>query len=49
MQEGRNTTDVKAIHPAPDATVVLWNGSHTRLSRLWESKRLVLVFLRHLG
>ena len=39
----------KANHPAPDAAVDLWDGSHTRLSRLWGSKRLVLVFLRHLG
>ncbi len=40
---------MKANQHAPDAAVTLWDGSHTRLSRLWETKRLVLVFLRHLG
>ncbi len=36
-------------HPAPDATVRLWDGSEKYLSRFWEEKRTVLVFLRHLG
>ncbi len=40
---------IKKNHPAPDANLALWDGSHTRLSRLWESKQLILVFLRHLG
>ncbi|MEJ2155331.1 MAG: hypothetical protein P8X96_08330 [Desulfobacteraceae bacterium] len=40
---------MSAIQSAPDATVAMWDGSHTRLSRLWASSQLVLVFLRHLG
>jgi len=40
---------MKPNRTAPDADLTLWDGSHTRLSRLWESKQLILVFLRHLG
>ena len=40
---------MKATQSAPDAAVDMWDGSQTRLSRLWSSKRMVLVFLRHLG
>ena len=29
--------------------VQLWDGSHSRLSQVWEQEPLVLVFLRHFG
>ena len=34
---------------APDATVRLADGSETRLSDLWKTGPLILVFLRHFG
>jgi len=37
------------LQTAPDAMVTLWDGSTDRLSRYWEARQLVLVFLRHLG
>ncbi|MFO7494334.1 MAG: hypothetical protein R6X05_01720 [Desulfobacterales bacterium] len=37
-------------HPsAPDPQVTLADGAETRLSRLWQERPLVLVFLRHFG
>ena len=35
--------------PAPDVEVTLWNGATQKLSDFWKSRKLVLVFLRHLG
>ena len=34
---------------APDADVILSDGSEKRLSNFWQSQTLVLVFLRHFG
>jgi hypothetical protein len=34
---------------APDAKVMLSDGTEKRLSDLWQSQTLVLVFLRHFG
>lgn len=34
---------------APDAEVILSDGSVKRLSDLWKDRLLVLVFLRHFG
>ena len=34
---------------AIDLKVLLADGSEKKLSRLWESKTLVLVFIRHFG
>ena len=34
---------------APDARVKLSDGTDKRLSDLWQSHTLVLVFLRHFG
>lgn len=34
---------------ARDAEVTFADGSHHRLSNLWKTQPLVLVFLRHLG
>jgi len=34
---------------APDARVRLSDGTEKRLSDLWQSHTLVLVFLRHFG
>jgi len=34
---------------APDAKVVLSDGSSKRLSDFWRGNPLVLVFLRHFG
>jgi hypothetical protein len=39
----------KSESKAPDANVTLADGSKTRLSDLWQSQTLVLVFLRHFG
>jgi hypothetical protein len=34
---------------APDAQIILSDGSLNRLRDFWQSKPLVLVFLRHFG
>lgn len=33
----------------PDKAVTLVDGSQASLSTFWQSQKLVLVFLRHLG
>lgn len=40
---------MKAKTPAPDVNVIMWDGSEKNLSHFWQEKKLVLVFLRHLG
>ena len=39
----------KSNFKAPDADVMLSNGSEKSLRDLWQSQVLVLVFLRHFG
>jgi hypothetical protein len=34
---------------APDAQIILFDGSQHRLRDFWQVKPLVLVFLRHFG
>jgi hypothetical protein len=34
---------------APDAKIMLSDGSEKRLRDLWQGQTLVLVFLRHFG
>lgn len=40
---------LNAKSPAPDVNVILWDGSEQYLSGFWKDKKLILVFLRHLG
>jgi hypothetical protein len=40
---------VKPKFKAPDADVLLSDGSEKRLRDLWQRQTLVLVFLRHFG
>jgi hypothetical protein len=39
----------KGVRKAPDASIMLSDGSAKRLRDLWQSQTLVLVFLRHFG
>lgn len=39
----------KDMAKATDMTVVLSDGSESRLSAFWRERPLVLVFLRHFG
>jgi len=34
---------------APDAEIVLSDGSRTRLSDLWKERKLLLIFIRYFG
>jgi len=39
----------KSKSKAPDAHVILSDGSEKRLRDFWQDQTLVLVFLRHFG
>ena len=40
---------IDVVDVKEDQEVQLWDGTTTRLSRLWADGPLVLVFLRHYG
>ena len=49
LSYGTKMALTEPYQPATDAEVTFSDGTHRRLSDLWEKHPLLLVFLRHFG